>query len=120
MYAEATDAVVAITNPPSIELGFTYYASPQMLNFELKNTTRGESFFFSGQMEANQEIEIDCENFTVKEADTRRSRLAAFNIDANTVRDKWMLLDPGSNTLEYRETGVVGVTVEVEYRSRWL
>jgi len=34
-------------------------------------------------------------------------------------RRHWLPLQPGNNTLEYTETGAVGLTITVEWEKRW-
>jgi len=121
MYAEATDVLVTIVDEPSVTLGAVgYYPSSQTIACKLANNTLSQAIYIEGMIESAQNLVVDCENFTVEEEDTGRARLNMIRMEADTVRHRWLELAAGSNTLEYTDTSVVGVTIEIDYRSRWL
>jgi len=121
MYAEATDATLTIVDEPAVTFGaIGYFPSSQAINCKLSNNTLSQAIYINGMVESDQNIVIDCESWTVEEEDTGRSRLGMVSFEPNTVREHWLELAPGSNTLEYVDTSVAGVTIEIDYRSRWL
>lgn len=121
MYAEATDVTVTIVNEPTVTLGSAdYFPNTQTLDCKISNNTTGQAIYVMGEIKNSENIVIDCSDWTVEEEDSGRSRLEMVTWEPNTVRERWLELEAGSNTLEYVDTGVVGVTITVEWRSRWL
>ena len=121
MYAEATDVKVTFVNEPTVTLlAAAYLPNSQLIDCEIYNQTTEQSIFIAGMVETDQDLIIDCEDWTVVRDDTGVNEIAMLSMEPNTVRSRWLELEPGENTLEYVETGVAGVTIEIEWRSRWL
>ena len=121
MYAEATDVKVTFVSEPTVTLlAAAYLPNSQLIDCEIQNQTTEQSIFIAGMVEIDEDLVVDCENWTVERDDTGVNEIAMLSMEPNTVRDRWLDFQPGSNTLEYIETGVAGVTIEIEWRSRWL
>jgi len=121
MYAEATDVKVTIVNEPTVTLlAVTYLPNSQLIACRIRNQTAEQAIFITGMVETDEDLVIDCEAWTVTRDDTGANEISMLSMEPNTVRDRWLELEPGANTLEYVETGVAGVTIVIEWRSRWL
>ena len=121
MYAEATDVKVTFVNEPTVTLlAVTYLPNLQSIDCKIYNQTTEQSIFITGMVETDQDLVVDCENWTVERDDTGVNEIAMLSMEPNTVRERWLELQSGVNILEYVETGVAGVTIEIEWRSRWL
>lgn len=121
MYAEATDVTATIVDEPTVTLGAAeYFPSTQSISCKLSNNTLDQAIYITGEIENNQNMVIDCENFTIEEEDSGQRHPNMVTLADGAVRSRWLELAPGSNTLEYVDTSVVGVTIEIDYRSRWL
>ena len=121
MYAEATDVKVTMVNEPTVTLqAVTYLPNSQLIACRIRNQTTEQAIFITGMVETDQDLVIDCEAWTVERDDTGVNEVAMLSMEPNTVRDRWLELQPGENTLEYVETGVAGVTIVIQWRSRWL
>ncbi len=92
--------------------------SNYQLSATITNNTTGDSVTLSYNMALNEDLEIDTDERTVTDLEDNSGQLQAIST-FNTVRKHWLPLDPGSNELEYTETGVQGVTVDIEYRERY-
>lgn len=121
MYAEATDVKVTMVDEPTVTLrAVDYLPNSQLVDCKIRNQTTEQAIFITGMVETDQDLVIDCEDWTVVRDDTGVNEIGMLSLEPNTVRDRWLEFEPGANTLEYVETGVAGVTIEIEWRSRWL
>lgn len=85
------------------------------LDAVLENTTTGQTITFAVLMAVDDEIEIDIGRGTARNTTADE---AVF--DGLVFSDPYRFdLDPGDNTLEWTEAGLVGVSVEVDVYGRW-
>lgn len=87
------------------------------LDATITNETTGDAITLSFGMEVNEELEVDSVNKTVTYLEDGSGQRQA--LGTGGVRKHWLALAVGNNTLRYDETGLVGVTVTVEYRKRY-
>lgn len=108
IYLDSTGIPVTKLNA---ELG-EYY-----LNARITNNTSGEWIDLNWNMKVNTMLKVNCEDRTIV-YDSMINALAARTL--STVRKDWLNLAPGSNTLQFDDTGTTGVTILVKYRKRKL
>lgn len=84
----------------------------------IDNETTGEEIRLNYTMTPNETLEVDCEKQTVTYLQDGSNAAAALSLDA--VRQEWLTLAAGTNTLAYYETGVDGVEINVEWEDRHL
>lgn len=81
--------------------------------FEFINLTNDMYFKVQYTGQLGDEIEVDCEAKTFKTLSDGKQRRAAIFVP-NTQAD-WMVIDPGNNTLEHIESGVIGLTATITH-----
>jgi hypothetical protein len=82
------------------------------------NNTTGEHFDIVFDMEEDEELEIDTDAKTVIYLAENSNQFQAISFADGPRRD-WLRLQPGSNTLEFEETGVTAVTIDISYEERF-
>jgi len=121
-YLEAADCTVTLDSnytPTVAEMSEQGgVASGYALSCRIENTTTGESIDVTYSMDVDDELEIDTESKTVTDLGDDSSQFQAVEV-VGAVRRDWLRLEPGDNVLEYTETGVVAVTVTVEFEERY-
>ncbi len=115
-YGEVTDAELTISVPPTVE--FQEPQETSSVKFTLKNQTTGQSILVEGLLPLNTALDLDCEAHLVSEALSGVEH-ASF-VSADAVRDFWLELAPGANTLELVDEAVTGLSIETRYRARWI
>ena len=116
VYVEAENVTLTLDSAqtPSVSLG-SEQADTYQLEFTLTNQTSGESFSVDFPMQLGEAVTIDCENKTIRHQD-QGDIFPALNLER--PQSEWMTLTPGSNTLEFKESGLVAVTVELSWHER--
>lgn len=111
------------TKTPSISLGTEQTSSGfYYLNIQLANNTvldingNATSFTLTGQIPLNTTITVDCNAKTVTLADGTN---AYGYLTVSTVRNNWLELASGANSLTYTDTGTGNCTVETDYQD-WM
>lgn len=89
--------------------------SQYRIDATITNTTTGEAITLDWLMALNRVLTIDCDAKTVTYDDNTNAFGA---ITLSTVRDEWLDLRNGSNTLQYDETGAAGLTLSIEFENR--
>lgn len=114
---EVSRVTVTIADPPTLTLG-SEITNNYPLDVTITNNTTGESIAvnFPG-MTLNEQIRIDTDARTVTYLLDGTSQFAALTVQGTPRRD-WLRLQPGSNTLQYDDTGTNGVTVTIEWEER--
>jgi hypothetical protein len=114
---ECSDISVSInsTYAPSAEVGSEQ--NNYTIEATIENKTTGDAITITFNTVLNDELEIDTDERTVTYLEDNSPELQA--VALNSVRKHWLPLAPGSNTLEYTEEGVQGVTVDIEYEERY-
>lgn len=121
MYAEATDVTVTLDDYPTVTLlAATYLPNSQLLSCQILNQQTQESIYLDGMIEADEAVVVDCNTFQCYREDTDENVIAMLSLGEGVVRERWMELEPGTNTLEYIDDSVNGMTIEIEHRSRWI
>ncbi len=115
-YGEVTHAELTISLPPTVE--FQEEQETSSVKFQLENLTTGQSFLVDGLLPLDTAIEIDCEAHLVSEALSGHEHAGWISADA--VRDFWLELAPGANTLQLTDEAVTGLSIETVYRARWI
>lgn len=110
-----TDATLGLesTGIPVVVVGAEQ--STYRLQCTIENTTTGESMSLDANIGINRTITIDCDAKTVT-LDDGTNLIAALSL--STIRDDWLNLQPGSNTITYTETGAVGLTLGAAWEGR--
>lgn len=84
-------------------------------DFKLTNSTTGEYIKVKCPCPLNSPLTIDCEQ--------RKAYLAdggIVNVEFSNDRENWLDLRPGTNNLQYDDTGTVAVHVNITHRDRTL
>lgn len=92
-------------------------ASTYNLDAILENTTTGESITLQLPMAIDETLTIDTEAFTATYSQGDGNQYQAFR--RNGVRLPILRLVPGTNTLQFTETGLAGVTLETTFKERY-
>jgi hypothetical protein len=83
------------------------------LEVTITNNTTGDSFTVACVMGLNETVYVDCENLRCYNTDGQWLHGA---LELNTKRQDFLTLMPGSNTLQYDDTGTTAVTVVTKWR----
>jgi hypothetical protein len=86
------------------------------LEATLTNTTTGEAITISFVMDLNETLTVDVDEDTVTYDKDGSSQRQA--VEPDSVRDRWLRLAPGANTLQFDDTGTVAVTLTTTFRKR--
>lgn len=81
----------------------------------ITNNTTAEWIRLTYLMYLDEKITIDCENKTVLHEDGTNAGGA---LTFSSVRAQWLDLSPGSNTLQFDDTGTSAVTFVIKHRDR--
>jgi hypothetical protein len=114
---EAADITLTLnsSNTPDITVGSEQ--GNYTLALTLSNNTTGDSLTISTEIALNETLEIDTGEKTVTYLADNSNRLAALALDS--VRQDWLRLAAGSNTLQFDDTGTAAVTVTISYPARY-
>jgi hypothetical protein len=86
------------------------------LDAMLTNTTTGEAITVTFVMELDETLVINVDEDTViydKDGSSQRQA-----VEPNSVRERWLRLVPGANTLRFDDVGMVAVTLTTKFRAR--
>lgn len=83
-------------------------------NDTLENTTTGDSLTLTGVSDTGDAIVIDTLNKTVRQGNKNMFAM----LTLNSVRDSWLELQQGSNTLTYTASGVTDNDIEISWQGR--
>lgn len=112
---ETSDATLAIATPPTVAMAST--VANVYCQFSLYNQTNGQRLQVGGLLPIETWVDIDCQNWTVKERATGFNRLAMVESYLQlAIREHWIELDPGTNVLVYEDDTVVEMDFEIMYR----
>jgi tail protein len=100
-------------NLPTISVGAE--AAAYYFDLTITNNTTGEYIKVAVPCVLNETVTIDCESKDAYLSDGQR-----VNVTLSTDRAEWLDLSPGSNTLQYDDTGTNAVTVHIIHRDRTL
>jgi hypothetical protein len=115
--AEAGDATVTLNSSETPLVTVNAEQGGYTLLATLTNTTTNERFTVVFTMALNTEIEIDCDNRTIRYLADNSRQLQALTVGPG--QRHWMRLAPGNNTLRFDDAGTNGVTVTTTWRPRW-
>lgn len=82
----------------------------------ITNNTTGKAIKIKTEIPFGETLQIDTLNKTVTALWNNRSRYPDFQTTA--IRDEWLALVPGNNTLQYDESGVGDVDIVIKWRGR--
>jgi hypothetical protein len=120
-YLECADCTVTLNSSytPTLTVGSEQggATSGYQLACTISNNTTGYEIALAYLMDLNDEIEVDTDAKTVTDLGDGSSQFQALTLVGGPRRD-WLKLQPGSNTLEYTESGTAGVTVSIEWEQR--
>jgi hypothetical protein len=104
---------LASANRPTVAISSeqaNYY-----LDLKLTNNTSGEFLSIQYMMALNAALTIDCAGKSITYAD---GTVALSSMTLSSVRQGWLDIAPGSNTLQYDDTGTAAVTVGFSWNDR--
>lgn len=108
---------LSTTETPSHSVSACAEQGNYTLSCGITHNTSGDVMYVNLDMSLNDTIIIDTENETVTLESDNTSQLQA--VSFNSVRQHWLKLTSGGQTLTYRESGVAAVTVDVKYYNRY-
>jgi hypothetical protein len=116
IWVEVSAITLTITNPFTITIGseLTSYH----LACTISNNTTGKSISFIFPMDIDGELEVNTDEKTVIYLDDSTNQFSALTLDGGPRRE-WLALEPGVNQLQYDETGLAAVTIDIEYEERF-
>lgn len=116
LFLEAENVTLTLDSAgtPSVSLG-AENSDTYQLEFTLSNQTTGETLSVDFPMQLGETISIDCENKTIRHEDEGDIFPA---LSLPRPQSEWLTLAPGDNLLEFQESGLVAVTVNLTWRER--
>lgn len=116
-YLEAADCTLTLNSSytPTVSIGSEQ--SNYSLACKITNNTTGLAINLAFVMGLNEELQIDTYNKTITYLADNSSQFQALTIEGATRRD-WLALNPGNNTLQFDDTGTVGVTITLSWEER--
>lgn len=117
-YLEASDVTLTLnsSNTPSITIGVE--DGNYNLDATITNNTTGQAISVSFQMDTSQSLTIDTWAGTVTYNKDSSSQYGAVT-RLGGPRVEWLPLVPGSNVLQFEDTGTAGLTIAVSYEERY-
>lgn len=112
---EVETATVTFDEAPTVTIGAEQ--GNYELDVTLENVTTGDAIQLQYTMSVNGELEADTDEKTITDLDEGSSQFQALTL-VGGARRYWLALDPGSNTLQWTEPGLAGVSVDIEWRER--
>jgi hypothetical protein len=113
---ECNDIAITIDNPQSSTTIWN-----EQTNYDLDaiitNNDTGEAIKIQFQMKLGEDLEINTDEKTVIYLEDNSNQFQALSLPDEIRRD-WLRLQPGSNTLQYDETGVASVTIAFSWEER--
>lgn len=89
--------------------------SQYRINATITNNTTGDAITLDWLMALNRTLTVDCNAKTVTYDDGTNAYGA---LSLSNVRNNWLDLKPGTNTLQYDDAATQGVTIGIEFESR--
>jgi hypothetical protein len=114
-YAELSDAVITIADPPTIA-GLTAGANYNFKGY-IKNATTGDIINLNNILtKTGDTVTIDCETKEIYLIDGKRIRSSiSFS---GTKRDEWLTLESGANNIVWVDVGTDDLTIVTTWRGR--
>ena len=115
---ECADVTVTLDSDSTPAVAIAAEETTYRLRPTITNTTTNESVALDAAVDVGQSVEIDVTNaqVTLLSDDTAANNLVTM---VEGVR-RWLLrLQPGANTLQYTEAGVVDVDVDIRFERRY-
>lgn len=112
---EAADVTLTLDSSatPSITVGAEQ--GNYSLACRITNNTTGVSLLLTFSMALNQQLELDTDAKTIIYLLDNSPQMTALTM---AVRRDWLRLQPGSNTIQFDDTGTNGVTIDFEWEER--
>lgn len=118
MKMEAADVTLTLVSGNAPVITVVAEQGNYTLDAVLTNNTTGDALAIAFEMELNETLEIDTYNRTVTYLADGSNQYGAVSRVGGARRD-WLKLQPGSNTLQFDDSGTAGVTVAVSYEERY-
>ena len=114
---EMTDVTLTVYDPPVAFTPASNEAVSYLYDGTLTNNENDHTIILRKLLtKVNELITIDCEDLEIYSSDGKRLRgMIDFS---GTVRDEWMLFEPGANELEFNDVGTNDVTITIRWRGR--
>lgn len=84
----------------------------------LRNNATGDELLINFTMEEDESLEIDTDAKTVTYLADGSNAFGAVEV-VGAVRNAWLKLAPGNNTLEFIDEGTVGLTIDIAWEERF-
>ena len=116
-YVECADVTLTLNSSytPTITIGSEQ--GNYSLECTITNNTTGDAISLSFTMELNEDLQLDSYEKTVIYLADNSSQFQALTLEGGPRRD-WLKLQPGSNTLQFDDTGTNGVTIAFNWAER--
>ena len=113
---ECSDVTLTIGDEPTITVGSE--VSNYDLDCTITNNTTGEAIKVTYSMQLNEELEVDSDDKTVILLDDNSNEFQALEL-MGTLRNKWLPLNVGNNTLQFDDVGTGNVTITITWWERY-
>ena len=114
---EAGDVTVTLNSAETPTVTVYAEQATYTISATLTNVTTGEDITIAFELELNQTLEIDTSAKTVTYLKDNSSQFQA--VTPLPVRDQWLKLQPGANTIKLDDTGAVAMTLTTTWRERF-
>jgi hypothetical protein len=117
-YLEVADVTLTLdsANTPSLLLHGAEQSNYQ-LSCTITNNTTGDGITLDFGMILAQQLKADTDLRTVTYLADSTNQFQALALKGGTRKD-WLKLQPGANTIQFDETGLVAVTLDLEWEER--
>jgi hypothetical protein len=112
-----TDATIDLYTTETPDQTINDEQANYSLECTITNTTTGDAIALSYTMALNEELEVNTDEHTVIDLEDASRQIQALTL-VGGARRHWLPLQPGSNTLQFDDTGTAGVTVTIEWYER--
>lgn len=118
IYLEASDVTLTLnsSNTPTVTIGAE--TNNYSLDCQLYNASTGQRINVTFNMEEDETLQIDTYNKTVTYLADNTKQARALEIVDGPRRD-WFYFRPNTNLIYYYETGVTGMTIDIEFEKRY-
>lgn len=114
-YVEVADVAITLSNYPALAIGGEQSNYP--LDCTISNTTTGEAIVLALNMLIDEVLEVNTDEKTITNLTEGMGHLSALEL-VGGVRKHWLRLIPGNNSLQYAETGVADVDLDLVWDRR--
>jgi len=115
---ECADVTLTLNSGYTPQITIVAEQSNYSMDCQILNNTTGQAINLVLSMGLNEQLEVDTDNKTIIYLADGSNQFPALELVDGPRRD-WLALAPGNNTLYYYETGVTGISIDIEWEERF-